>query len=125
MLNTQAVKRSIYHFVRTVNMTSIGRRICQVFLDAQLNLKSTIQHGEICMDFVTPNLLSHYRAISFSVKEPDTLEWIDKMPKNGILWDVGANVGLYSIYAAKRAALMFMHLSHPSLILNCWRGILI
>lgn len=102
MLNIQAVKKSFYYLVQTINTTSIGRRICQVFLDAQLSLKSTVHHGEVCMDFVTPNLLSHYRAISFSVKEPDTLEWIDKIPKNSIFWDVGANVGLYSVYAAKK-----------------------
>ena len=77
MLNTQAVKKSFYYLVQTINTTSIGRRICQVFLDAQLSLKSTVHHAEVCMDFVTPNLLSHYRAISFSVKEPDTLEWIN------------------------------------------------
>lgn len=102
MLITQAVKKSFYYLVQTINMTLIGRRICQVFLEAQLGLKSTIHHGGVCIDFVTPNLLSHYRATSFSVKEPDTLEWIDKMPKSSIFWDVGANVGLYSIYAAKK-----------------------
>jgi len=34
-------------------------------------------------------------------KEPDTLMWIDKIPEHSVFWDVGANVGLYSCYAAK------------------------
>jgi FkbM family methyltransferase len=41
-----------------------------------------------------------YRARTFSSKEPETLEWIDGL--RGVFWDVGANVGLYSIYFAKK-----------------------
>ena len=45
------------------------------------------------------------RANTFSSKEPETLEWIDSMQKKSILWDVGANVGTYSCYAAKKMEL--------------------
>ena len=33
------------------------------------------------------------------------MEWIDRMNDGSVLWDIGANVGIYSIYAAvsKRA----------------------
>ena len=41
------------------------------------------------------------RAATFLSKEPETLEWIDSIPDNCVLWDVGANIGLYSVYAAK------------------------
>ena len=39
---------------------------------------------------------------NFFTKEPETLEWIDSFNDNKkiIFWDVGANIGLYSIYAA-------------------------
>jgi len=37
----------------------------------------------------------------FATKEPETLEWIDRIPEKSVLWDIGANVGLYSCYAAK------------------------
>jgi hypothetical protein len=43
-----------------------------------------------------PNALCNYRALSFSNKEPETLEWIDSMDKEAILWDIGANVGEYT-----------------------------
>ena len=34
-------------------------------------------------------------------KEPETLEWIDTFEgENIVFWDIGANIGLYSIYAA-------------------------
>lgn len=32
---------------------------------------------------------------------PDTIEWLDQLQPADTLWDIGANVGLYSIYAAK------------------------
>lgn len=49
----------------------------------------------------TPNSLCQYRADTFSTKEPETLEWIDRFGGEGALFDIGANVGLYSIYYAK------------------------
>ena len=38
----------------------------------------------------------------FHSKEPETLEWIDNFNKKNkiIFWDIGANIGLYSVYAA-------------------------
>lgn len=50
--------------------------------------------------FFVPNQLTEWRVSSFFDKEPETLEWIDSFPEknNFIFWDVGANIGLYSIY---------------------------
>mgnify|MGYP001177126951 CR=1 FL=1 len=52
--------------------------------------------------FFTPNSISKWRVDTFFTKEPETLEWIDGFDgKNKIVfWDIGANIGLYSIYAA-------------------------
>ena len=35
-------------------------------------------------------------------KEPETIEWIDGFEQGDTFWDIGANVGIYSIYAAAR-----------------------
>ncbi len=35
----------------------------------------------------------------FLTHEPDTLSWIDAMPDDSTLWDIGANVGMYAMYA--------------------------
>ena len=50
--------------------------------------------------FFVPNHLLNWRVDTFFTKEPETLEWIDNFEKkeNLIFWDIGANIGLYSIY---------------------------
>ena len=42
------------------------------------------------------------RAATLLTKEPETIAWIDAMPADAVLWDVGANIGIYSLYAGKR-----------------------
>jgi len=69
-------------------------------------LKADIVHnskssGKVNLSFYTPNALCLFRANSFSTKEPETLEWIEEFGANkATLFDIGANVGLYSIYHA-------------------------
>ena len=50
--------------------------------------------------FFVPNQLINWRVETFFTKEPETLEWINNFEKkeNLVFWDIGANVGLYSIY---------------------------
>ena len=54
--------------------------------------------------FFIPNELIKWRVETFKTKEPETLEWIDTFNQNEklIFWDIGANIGLYSIYNALR-----------------------
>ncbi len=72
-----------------------------MLIEAAMASKYNVLHATINMKFTTPNRLTYYRSTSFSTKEPETLSWVESMPFGSVLWDVGANVGLYSIYAAK------------------------
>jgi FkbM family methyltransferase len=49
------------------------------------------------------NWITFYRWRSFSTKEPEMLDYIDTQMRGGdILFDIGANIGIYTIYAARR-----------------------
>ena len=52
--------------------------------------------------FFCPGKLPEYRARTLLTKEPETIEWINTFNDTDVLWDIGANVGVYSLYAALR-----------------------
>jgi FkbM family methyltransferase len=56
--------------------------------------------GPSGLKFHVPNSVNRYRANTFLTKEPETLEWLDRIPAGSVVWDIGANVGLYTCYAA-------------------------
>ena len=41
------------------------------------------------------------RGLNFYTKEPDTVEWISNFEPNSFFLDIGANVGIFSLYAGK------------------------
>jgi FkbM family methyltransferase len=49
--------------------------------------------------FTTPNLLTKWRADTLFTKEPHTIDWLNQIKPKEILLDIGANVGMYTIYA--------------------------
>lgn len=52
--------------------------------------------------FDTSNPLIFNRGTRLHTKEPDTINWIDEYINDGdVLYDIGANIGVYSLYAAK------------------------
>jgi FkbM family methyltransferase len=65
------------------------------------------------VNFFVPNYITNYLIDTFFTKEPETLEWIDNFDENKkvIFWDIGANIGLYSIYAT---------LKHPAIEVICF-----
>ena len=49
------------------------------------------------------NRITRYRWQTFNEKEPETLDWIDQRLGEGqTLFDIGANIGVYTLYAALR-----------------------
>ena len=46
-----------------------------------------------------PSKLCAWRAVTLFTKEPETIAWIDAMPEGSVLFDVGANIGMYSVWA--------------------------
>src|SRR5689334_11281675 len=50
--------------------------------------------------FVTSTPLLLARANSILSKEPDTIQWINCFKSDDVFWDVGPNVGVFSLCAA-------------------------
>lgn len=76
-------------------------KIKEWIINKIINSTRLIKHKGVSLHFAIPNDLCDYRARSFSTKEPDTLRWIESFNDNCIFWDIGANIGVYSLYAAK------------------------
>ena len=90
-------------FFDLVIKTFSNRSFLTLFQEFYLNnayKKITILDQEI--RFFTPNQLTEYRVNTFFTKEPDMLRWIDNFKKidDLVFWDIGSNIGLYSIYNA-------------------------
>lgn len=96
------VKRLIACMVRFLDKSSVGRFLYGQIIESAMGRTRKVTHQGLDLIFSVPNALCTYRADTFSTKEPGTLEWIDGLRAGSVLWDIGANVGLYSCYAAKR-----------------------
>lgn len=97
-----AVKATIRSIVDVSGNTRVGQFLHNQIVNAAMEQVLHVSHGESKFTFASPNWLCSWRVKTFATKEPETLEWIDSIPQGSLLWDVGANIGLYSVYAAKR-----------------------
>lgn len=59
------------------------------------------------MKFYLPNRHCEWRIQTMYTKEPDTVAWIRGMKSDEIFYDVGANIGLYTLLAAKHGLSVF------------------
>lgn len=93
----------------TKALSAVGSRWVQV--DTCVRVASELvprvpvstRHGQLTL--YCPSKASIYWARRGYASEPDTLRWIDNMEPGATLWDIGANVGLYSLYAGLRGGL--------------------
>jgi len=67
----------------------------------KLNPRTELSFGGVTVSYITPNSFTRWRVDSLFTKEPITIEWIGGFDTKDTLIDVGANVGMYTIWAAK------------------------
>jgi FkbM family methyltransferase len=79
----------------------MGRRISTLFFERVWGRFHKVQTEKGPIYFCTPDWLSKFRANSFYEKEPETIKFIETFNAESVFWDVGANIGIYSIYASK------------------------
>ena len=92
-----------------------------VYQDLRETFKTIDIEGHKIKVFI-PSNLAEWRASNLEEKEPETIEWINnfELDKNieSIFWDIGANIGLYSLYAAKSHGKNLKIISFEPSVLN-------
>jgi FkbM family methyltransferase len=84
-------------------MWKAQRRLALEKLTGSMISKIDVPAGNLL--FVTSTGLLQSRAQSVMTKEPDTIQWIDRFESSDVFWDIGANVGVFSLYAARQRGL--------------------
>ena len=95
------IKKKFKRFIDFLSSKVANTYLGDLIITSLLQVSTEVYHKNCRLLFCSANRLMSYRANTFSNKEPETLEWIDAFKEGSVLWDIGANVGLYSIYAAK------------------------
>ena len=70
-------------------------------LQPNLRYDTVKNHPEFDLTFLTPNQQCEWRVQTLDTKEPDTIAWLHGMKRGETLFDVGANMGQYSLIVAK------------------------
>ena len=65
--------------------------------------KIAAESGDI--GFYVPSRMAAFRVQTLFSKEPDTIQWISTFEDGGTFIDVGANVGMYTIWVAMQRAM--------------------
>lgn len=85
-----------------LNALPRGRFATSDALDSIFGKKTSVSIDSKSLEFHSPNWITNYRAKSILLKEPETIQWIKSMNLGSVLWDIGANIGTFTLYAASR-----------------------
>jgi len=107
-LSTKLMKKTI-QVIGGDKSTAI---LAQISEDIAPILTEKTEFGTI--DFFCPGKIPEWRAKTLLTKEPETIEWVNGFNKTDVLWDIGANVGVYSLYAARRGLSVIAFEPSPS-----------
>ena len=78
-------------------LKGVGRQQITDYIDSEVKIT---KHGTTHFYLYTPNHICNFRHSTFSTKEPEILEWIEEYG-GGVFFDIGANIGIYSLFYAK------------------------
>ena len=102
----EIIMNLFYKFLKVIDyiIEKISKKKFLLYLKVLIenNAYKKIKIMDKMITFFIPNQLVNWRVDTFFLKEPETLEWIDgfKTEEKIIFWDIGSNIGLYSIYAS-------------------------
>ena len=91
-LYTQSVGNWSYPFIL------LAWRISQLLVP-----RKKVKINQLSFTLSCTNWITHFRWYTFKNKEPETIYFIDNFLNNGdVFFDIGANIGVFSIYAGKK-----------------------
>ena len=106
MSKVKLIKKITYYFGLVIKKLSykIGRFLSLIIPDLiiygmQKKLRAVKYKNRKIFHIEDKSWITRYRAISFEKKEPETLRWIESFDQDQCLLDVGANIGLYTLFA--------------------------
>ena len=102
----ELIKKFLNYIIKLIlnlfNTFNIGRYILDKINSNIYKVSIPVKNEKVNLKFYSPNRLNYFRINTFFSKEPETLGWIDQFESDSVFFDVGANIGLYSCYAAKK-----------------------
>ncbi len=97
------IKRKIFETASDLLIALLGlnrpSRLYRAFL-GRIDCVKRVTINGTAIAFDANEELHLLRAQLLETKEPETIEWIDGFAEGEVLFDVGANVGVFSLYAA-------------------------
>ncbi len=76
-------------------------RATAAFMLSRIDPRRRITAGHVRFQMHVSSPIERWRADTVLTKEPETIAWLDRtIAAESVFYDVGANVGLYSLYAA-------------------------
>jgi FkbM family methyltransferase len=65
-----------------------------------INPTASVKHAGKKLSYAVPNRTTLWRVDTLFTKEPSTIGWLSGFAADSVFLDVGANVGMYSVFAA-------------------------
>jgi FkbM family methyltransferase len=98
-----SIKKKIFDLISLPFVLILNRAIRpSVRLVEQLHPIHTVKTASGNIRYECVSMITLWRAKTLFTKEPDTIEWLDSFGRDELLYDIGANVGMYSLYAASK-----------------------
>ena len=73
-----------------------------IFLEENSVPCHEVKYEDERITFLMYGETTEFRVRTLFTKEPETIEWIKSFDQGDVFWDIGANIGVYSLYAAAR-----------------------
>ena len=102
---SKTVAAAIEGFARLVTapMKPVRQKFTRALASERLVQTVVAEAPNGTLTFLCPTQRSLQDPVNLHGNEPETRKWIDSFSDDGeILWDIGANIGVFSLYAALR-----------------------